>query len=94
MTRSGDLLKVDYDGANEGLNGNYGVGASSGSTRTPASATTASNGVRVMEAYPVLARIALSASEKVLTSGVNTLYKLESSNDTHEREGLRHDGDR
>ncbi|KKT91790.1 MAG: hypothetical protein UW93_C0003G0070 [Parcubacteria group bacterium GW2011_GWC1_45_13] len=32
MVQSGDLLIVDYDGANTGLNGNYGTGVASGST--------------------------------------------------------------
>jgi hypothetical protein len=77
LTASGDLLKVDYDGNNNGLNGNYGTGVSSGSTRTPASADTASQGVRIMAAYPSLAHIALSTSEKVLVTGADkTLYKF------------------
>ncbi|MDP3762463.1 MAG: hypothetical protein Q8Q97_00110, partial [bacterium] len=82
LTRSGDLLAVDYDGGNEGLNGTYGVGVASGATigDTAAEITggdTASNGVRVMKAYPELAKIDLSTSERVL-QGVaqKTLYKF------------------
>jgi len=55
LTASGDLLVVDYDGNNNGINGNYAVGASSGSNVTPSSASTASNGVRIMRGYPVVA---------------------------------------
>lgn len=55
MTASGDLLKVDYDGANVGLNGNYGTGVASGNTVNGATTVTASQGVRIMRAYPTLA---------------------------------------
>ncbi|MBI5466929.1 MAG: hypothetical protein HY975_01805, partial [Candidatus Kerfeldbacteria bacterium] len=55
LTASGDLLAVDYDGANNGLNGNYGTGVSSGTTVTPTSASTASNGVRIVKSYPTFA---------------------------------------
>ncbi|KKT29660.1 MAG: hypothetical protein UW15_C0008G0026 [Parcubacteria group bacterium GW2011_GWC1_44_10] len=55
MVRSGDLLKVNYDGANAGLNGNYGTGASSGNTINGATTVTASQGVRIMKAYPSFA---------------------------------------
>ncbi|HJN62824.1 MAG TPA: hypothetical protein QGH03_01155 [Candidatus Paceibacterota bacterium] len=76
MTRSGDLLKVDYDGDNEGVNGNYGTGDASGSNITPAGSDTASQGVRIMAAYPTLERVALTSAEKVLETGANTLYKF------------------
>lgn len=76
-TRSGDLVAVDYDGDNEGLNGNYGTGASSGATVTPAASDTSSSGVRVMKAYPTLEQVALSSSERTLVSGdAKTLYKF------------------
>lgn len=75
LTASGDLLVVDYDGDNNGLNGNYGVGASSGSTVTPSSADTASAGVRIMKAYPVFAKVAVPSN--TLTSGADkVLYRF------------------
>ena len=77
MTRSSDLLIVDYDGNNNGLTGNYGVGVSSGSTISPTGADTASNGVRIMKAYPTLSKIDLSSSERTLVAGDDkTLYKF------------------
>ena len=62
MTFSGDLLKVDYDGDNEGLNGSYGTGVSSGSTVTPASDDTASNGVRIFKSFPTLEKVNISSA--------------------------------
>ncbi|MBI4992180.1 MAG: peptidoglycan-binding protein [Candidatus Harrisonbacteria bacterium] len=63
LTRSGDLLVVDYDGGNStSLNGNYGTGASSGQTVNPSSADTASEGVRLMKSYPTLERVNISTS--------------------------------
>lgn len=79
ITQSGILLAVDYDGGNTGLNGTYGTGASSGTTISPSGADGASSGVRVMKAYPELAYIPLSTSEKVLSAGTKsntTLYKF------------------
>lgn len=60
LTASGDLLIADYDGANVGLNGNYGTGVASGSTvNGPAgvngSSAASSQGVRIMKAYPTVA---------------------------------------
>jgi len=52
ITASGDTLKVDYDGNNNGVNGNYGVGVSSGQTRTPASVDTAVKGVTIYRSFP------------------------------------------
>ncbi len=83
LTTSGDWLKVDVDGANDGLNGNYGVGVASGSTISDSTPTdtedTASNGVRIMKAYPQLARVALSTTERALPhnliSTANVMYK-------------------
>ncbi|MBI3046109.1 MAG: peptidoglycan-binding protein [Candidatus Harrisonbacteria bacterium] len=51
LVKSGDLLKVDYDGGG-GLTSNYGTGLSSGQTITPTSALASSTGVRIMRAYP------------------------------------------
>ncbi len=64
-----------------GLNGNYGTGVASGSTipsATTATSDTASNGVRVMKAYPTLTKIDLSSSERTLVGGdAKTLYKFQ-----------------
>ena len=77
LTRSGDLISVDYDGNNTGLNGTYGTGVSSGSTITPTGSDTASAGQRIMKAYPTLEKIDLTSSERVLIAGDNKpLYKF------------------
>ncbi|HEY4499600.1 MAG TPA: peptidoglycan-binding protein [Candidatus Paceibacterota bacterium] len=77
LTASGDLLAVDYEGNNEGLSGNYGVGVASGATITPASNDTASNGVRIMRAYPTFEKVDLTSSERTLTAGDGkALYKF------------------
>ena len=47
LTQSGDLLKVDYDGNNNGRFGNYGVGRISGATISPSSPDTQSAGVLI-----------------------------------------------
>ena len=75
LTTSGDLLIVNYDGGNTGLNGSYGTGASSGSPISPTGADTDSSGARVFKAYPVLTYIALS--DRTLSAGTATkvLYK-------------------
>src|SRR3989338_6299405 len=44
----GDTLKVDYDGNNAGLGGNYGVGWTSGNTIIPTGSDTASAGVKII----------------------------------------------
>ena len=63
LTKSGDLLKVDYDGDNpayyKAITGTYGVGATSGQTIDPVGGDTNSTGVRIMKAYPSVAEIAL-----------------------------------
>ncbi|MBI2023869.1 peptidoglycan-binding protein [Candidatus Giovannonibacteria bacterium] len=77
--KSGDFLKVDYDGQNVGINGNYGVGVASGSNISPSATDTSSSGVRIFRAYPELAHITLSSTEKTLTAGTTadkTLYKF------------------
>ncbi|MDO8591095.1 MAG: hypothetical protein Q7R65_03920, partial [bacterium] len=65
------------DGNSNGIsNGNYGKGASSGQNITPTSADVTATGVRVMKAYPTLAQVNLSATEKTLqTVSGATLYK-------------------
>ena len=78
LTTSGDLLIINYDGGNTGLNGSYGTGASSGSTITPSGADTDSSGTRIFKAYPVFAYIPLSSSDRTLVAGTTaakTLYK-------------------
>ena len=75
LTQSGVLLAVDYDGNNVGLNGTYGVG----STLNPVGGDTASNGVRIMKAYPQLAHVPLTSGERIMTQGTTagkTLYKF------------------
>ena len=58
LTKSGDLLKVDYDGDNT-KSGTYGVGQSSGQTITPSGSDTNSTGVRIMKAYPQVEKVSL-----------------------------------
>lgn len=62
LERSGDLVKVDWDGNNTGLNGTYGTGSESGSTVTPTGSDTASQGVRVMKTYPTVEKVNISSS--------------------------------
>lgn len=77
MNRSGDLFIVDYDGDNEGANGNYGTGVSSGQRITPSNNDSSSTGVRIMAAYPTFANIALSSTERKLLAGdAKTVYKF------------------
>jgi hypothetical protein len=83
LTRSGDLLKVDYDGDNEGLDGNYGTGVGSGITITPAAGDTGSSGVRIMKSFPTISKIDL-ASTKLINGDIGLLrFKISanSSND-------------
>ncbi|MBI5742211.1 MAG: peptidoglycan-binding protein [Candidatus Niyogibacteria bacterium] len=75
LTASGDLLVVDYDGANNGLNGNYGTGVSSGSTRNGSGSTTSSSGVRIMKAYPTVAKLSI-ASNLLQTGSDRSLYRF------------------
>jgi hypothetical protein len=51
----GAFLRVDYDGDNNGLNGNYATGVSSGQTINGTSADQATNGVRIFRTIPTLA---------------------------------------
>ncbi len=77
LTASGDLLRVDYDGDNNGINGNYGTGVASGATITLTGGDTASAGVRIMRGYPIVTYIPLSSAEKILSSKAdNILYKF------------------
>ncbi|MDP3784771.1 MAG: peptidoglycan-binding protein [bacterium] len=77
LTASGDLLKVDYDGDNEGLNGTYGVGVASGATIGDASteitgADTAVDGVRIAKSYPTMARVNISST---LVNGIQPVLR-------------------
>ncbi len=80
LTRSGDLLIVDYDGKNKTAPaGNYGVGVSSGSNANGAaglngSTGVASSGVRIMKAYPTLT--AQSVPSTILPAGTTANQKL------------------
>jgi hypothetical protein len=74
LERSGDLLKVDYDGGSTGLTGNYGTGVSSGNTITPSGSDTASDGVRVLKAYPTFAKIT-TGIPTTLTNGTPPLLR-------------------
>lgn len=75
INKSGDILKVDYDGANVGLNGTYGTGVSSGSTVNGGTSNTAASGVRIMRAYPSIAKLAVPSS--LLQGGAQkTLYRF------------------
>src|SRR3989344_1956861 len=56
-TTSGAFIKVNYDGENTGINGNYGTGVASGSNISPTGGDTSSEGVRVFEAYPTFAAV-------------------------------------
>jgi len=86
LTNSGDLLIVEYDGDNPGndgvgnaTDGDYGVGVASGSNIIPTGGDTAAAGVRVMKAYPELAHILLTSTQRALQGGTNndkTLYRF------------------
>jgi hypothetical protein len=73
LTASGDTLKVDYDGNNNGTNGNYGVGVASGQNRTPSSADTAVNGATIYKSFPTFT---YSTSGGALISGNQPLLTL------------------
>ncbi|MEK7164700.1 MAG: hypothetical protein AAB779_02010, partial [Patescibacteria group bacterium] len=74
LTASGDLLIVGYDGSNVGLNGTYGTGAASGNTINGGTTDRNPSGVRIMRAYPTLAKI--SMSNNGLTPGTQSLKDL------------------
>ncbi|MBU6415283.1 peptidoglycan-binding protein, partial [Patescibacteria group bacterium] len=75
---SGALLKVDWDGDDAGTTGGtIGIGASSGATIAGGSVgnDTATNGVRLFKAYPVVSVIPFSGTGK-LTSGRPVLFQF------------------
>lgn len=51
----GAFLRVDYDGDNNGLNGNYATGVSSGQTVSGTSADQTTNGLRIFRTVPTVA---------------------------------------
>lgn len=76
---SGNLLIVEYDGGNVGLTGNYGVGVDSGTNVSPSGSDTSSSGVRILKAYPELAYVPLTSTQRALAGGTTadkTLYRF------------------
>jgi len=68
----GAVLSVDYDGDNNGLNGNYGTGADSGATINGASDDTAANAVKI---YRGLITVEDVTTATALSAG-SDLYKV------------------
>ena len=77
LTQSGDLLIVTWDADAAGLNGgNYAVGASSGTNISPTTAADVTpTGVRIMKAYPTMAKIAPPTSV-LTTNSAFVLYRF------------------
>ncbi len=71
LQASGDLLRVGYVGNNGGTSGNYGKGVSSGSTISDGttSLTIYATGVRIVKAYPSLAKDSVPSSVLATGSG-------------------------
>jgi PKD repeat protein len=80
LTASGDTLKVDYDGNNNGTNGNYGTGVSSGVYILPSSPDTLVRGIRIYKSSPTFT---YSTSGGILVNGTQSLLTLSVSSDTH-----------
>jgi hypothetical protein len=72
----GTFVTVAYDGDNNGLNGNYAVGASSGSTIAGSSADISTAGLRVFRTVPT---IAVTSNGGSLVAG-GDLYKFTVTN--------------
>lgn len=73
----GAFLRVDYDGDNNGINGNYGVGALSGTNVSgPAASDTTVDGLRIFRTVPT---IAVTSNGGNLVSG-GDLYKFTVTN--------------
>lgn len=68
----GAVLSINYDGNNNGLNGNYGTGADSGITIDGTSADTAANAVKIYRGLITVEDVTTTAS---LTAGTD-LYKI------------------
>jgi len=75
ITTPGDVLKVDYDGNNNGVGGNYGIGISSGFNITPTSGDTVSEGVRIFKAYPSFASI-IGWQPSTIANGNRAVYRF------------------
>lgn len=72
----GAFLAVNYDGDNNGLNGNYGTGADSGATINGTSADIATNGVRIFANLPSFQLVSSQGTFAANTS----LYKVKVTN--------------
>ena len=72
----GAFLKVNYDGDNNGLNGNYATGNDSGSTISGTSADVTTNGIRIFANVPT---ITVTSTGGVFQNNVDT-YKFVVSN--------------
>jgi len=68
----GALFSVSYDGDNNGLNGNFATGVSSGATINGSSGDITSNGLRIYRTIPTVADVTTSA---VLAAG-SDMYKF------------------
>lgn len=78
LSRSGDLLTVNYDGQALGINGgNYGTGQSSGTNIASGStADTDVGGVRILKSYPEFAKLAVPANVLRTGDNVDPLYRF------------------
>ncbi len=81
----GAFLEVNYDGDNNGLNGNYGTGVASGTTISPSSSDTDTNGLRVFRSVPTVEDVTTSTT---LAAG-SDLYKIKITAGTGRDIGLR-----
>lgn len=81
----GAFLAVDYDGNNNGLNGNYSTGVDSGSTISGTSGDTSSSGLRVFRTIPTVEDVTAATS---LTAG-NDMYSIKITAGSGRDIGLR-----
>lgn len=72
----GAFVVVNYDGDNNGINGNYGVGASSGTNVSGSSSDTSTPGLRVFRTVPT---VAVTSTGGTLSAGAD-LYKFTVTN--------------
>jgi hypothetical protein len=84
----GAILVVNYDSDNDGINGNYGTGASSGATITDSTTSDQSvNGVRIFRSVPTVA-ITSTGCTGCLAAGAE-LYKVRVTAGSGRDVGLR-----
>jgi hypothetical protein len=76
ISTSGDFVKVDYDGQNVGINGNYGVGVSSGSNVSPTATDTRSEGIRIFKGYPSFAAVTGWQPTTSVSNGDQPLFRF------------------